>query len=145
MEWFDRIVDAFSARELSARVRGVILVGVALCALFALALGLLLTSTQRIALVGTARWSQEIPGALAISIETGPIQTLLEHPTPTLELLDPAHGRVRVESTLLGIDAQTNVAQLHGAAVPDALHALPRMDARIIILEKPMWHYLWGK
>jgi hypothetical protein len=142
---FDKVIEDFSAKDLHTRVNRVMLLGAALCLIIVASLGILLTSTRTIAIEGTGRWAAAEPNVLEISIERGPLQKLLDEPNPALELLDPAHGRVRVQAPLIAIDPQRGVVQFEGSAIPGTIRAIPRLEARIIVLEAPLWRLLWGR
>ena len=142
---FDRIIDEFSAKDLRARVKGVMIFGAILVAIIAAGLAIVLLPTYTISIPGTARWQASAPSILEIAVEPGMLQKIVDQPSEKLELLDPPRGRVTVDAALTGVDPQRNVAQFDGSGVPAGLRNLPHIDARIIVVRRPMWRLLWGK
>ncbi len=144
MDLLDNLLNGFSAKDLSTRVKGVVIGGMALCALIAFALFSFLRQPYLLTLNGAGQWIEGESPSLQVHLETDELVRIADAREVTALLLDPQQGFVPFTCAVLSIDPQDATILLDAKAIPDALRSAPAPEVRLQILRLPIWRLLWG-
>ncbi len=140
---FDNLIDSFSSKDLRTRVRFVIAAGLIMMSAAFAGIYCLGSRVERISIPGSAQWGQG--NALIISLSAEELQRVADLPEIAAEFLDPANGYVEVRMRVVSIDPASSVITLDGSTLPPKFKDLTRMNARLIVIQKPYWQMLWGR
>lgn len=141
----ENFLENFSAKDLKSRVAGVIVAGLVICAGSAAAMYWLLTSNMEVAVQGMARWSQEEEGMLSVSVDEGDLVKFGRFTELEAVLLDPAEGEVKVGCDIFAIEPRPPAVIISCRGIPQSMQGLERMDARLLLVDQPLWKMLWGR
>lgn len=144
MDLLDNLLDGFSAKELSTRVKGVVIGGVVLCAVIAFALFSFLRQPYQLTLNGAGQWIDGATPSLQVHLQAEELGRIAEARELTALLLDPQQGFVPFTCAVLSIDPQDATISLDASKIPKKLRANPAPEVRLLILELPIWRLLWG-
>ncbi|MFH1830030.1 MAG: hypothetical protein ABH871_04555 [Pseudomonadota bacterium] len=145
MDFLDNLLQSFSAKDLRSRVTAVILAGFVICLIVACAMYFLLISEQQISISGVARWLPNDQNELDVSITQDDLAKLKDIELLKAELMDPVRGPVVISAQVLSINPAPPSITLDASRAPAAFRHLEMMDARLILIDKPMWQFLWGQ
>ncbi len=145
MDFFDNLLQSFSAKDLRSRVTGVILMGFTLAIIAALGMYFLLISQQQISIKGVARWSPDNLNVLVISLTKDDLAVLGDIKSLKAELLDPARGIAVISTNVLSVNPSVSTISIDASNAPSYLRHLVKMDAKLILIDRPMWQLLWGQ
>ncbi len=145
MDFFDNLLQSFSAKDLRSRVTGVVFTGFTLAIIAAVGMYFLLTSEQQISINGVGRWSPDDQNVLVISLTPDDLARLGDVKSLRAELLDPTRGIAEISTNVLSVNPAVSTIAIDASNAPPYLRHLDKMDAKLIIIERPMWQLLWGQ
>lgn len=144
MNFFDKLLDNFSTKDLRTRVTGVIIGGILVCVAAGAGLYFLLLSEQQISISGMGSWSEERGGAVTVSMPAESLRLIEDRDELTAEFDDPSEGPVEITAKVLSIDPAAPSVLLDASGLPKRFSNLDKFDVKIILVEAPMWRMLWG-
>ncbi len=145
MDFFDNLLQSFSAKDLRSRVTGVILAGLVLCIIAACAMYFLLTSGQQISISGVGRWSPRDRNVLIVSFTQDDLVKMKDVESLKAELMDPVRGPVVTFARVLSVNPTPPSVILDASRIPATFRHLDKIDAKLFLVDKPMWQLLWGR
>lgn len=145
MSLLDKFVEAFSAKELRPRVRGVIVFGMLVVAATIVAGAYFMNWTYTIAIEGTAVWSAEEPGLLMATISEDDLGRIQPDRGLAVEIIRPNEPALRSAAGIVDIDPAAKTLRLEAPDFPPAAHMPGRFSVRLILVEEPYWKLLWGQ
>ena len=144
MNFFDRLLDNFSAKDLRSRVTGVIVCGFLTCAAAGVGLYFLLFSQQEISISGVGSWSDEMGGAVTVSMPAESLRLIEDRDEVRAEFDDPSEGPFETTTRVLSINPTAPSVLLDASNLPERFSALNKFDVKMILVDEPLWRMLWG-
>lgn len=145
MNILDRFIDAFSARDLKSRVRGVIVFGLILLAATAAGGVWFLGSTHTIAVEGTAIWSDAASGILTATLSAADLERIPPEEPLAVECLATGKEPARSPAMILDLEPSALTMRLQATEIPADRRTPGRFAIRLILVEEPYGKMLWGR
>ena len=145
MNILDRFIDAFSARDLKSRVRGVIAFGLILMAAAAAGSVWFLRSTHAIVVEGTAVWSDARAGLLTATLSAADLDRIPPEEPLAVVCLAAGQDPARSPATILDLEPSTLTVRLQATEIPADRRSPGRFAVQLILVDEPYRKMLWGK
>lgn len=140
---FDRFLESFSHKDLSRRVKAVVIIGIGISLLIVAAGYVFLTSIHVLSVRGPATWSPE--GELEITLDEKSIALLTA--SDTFDAVLMARGERPVHATLHPISIEPTTGQLLAKVedIPQGVRDATSLEVQITVDKRPYWKMLWGR
>ena len=140
---FDRFLESFSHKDLSRRVKGVVIIGIGLSLLIVAAGYIFLTSIHVLSVEGPAKWSPE--GELKVTLDEKSIALLTTSDAFDAVLI--AKGVRPVHTTLRPVSIEPTTDQLLAKVedIPQDVREADHLEVQISVDRRPYWKMLWGR
>ena len=145
MNILDRFIEAFSARDLKSRVRGVIAFGLILMAATAAGGAWFMRGTHAITVEGTAVWGDAARGILTVTISAEDLDRIPPEETLAISCLWPNRAPITSRASIIDIEPSTKAMRLQIFDINSENRFPGRFSVQLILVEQPYWKMLWGR